>query len=131
MIDELAGSPIFLGGLIVAALVVGFLLDELRWRLKSDEALVEMTQSSDPKRVLVGLTRLRKRGKDISEGIHRVLPFLMAEKAVDRVAAKMAVQKLYPEDYQLMRKYSGTDELDLCRQKLESLHAKYGVESRT
>ena len=127
--DFFSGQPIVLGGLLVAALILGIVVDELRWKLKSEADLLEMTRSADPKKVMVGLTRLRKRNVDISEHIQRVLPFLVADRAVDRVTAKLAMQKLYPQDFELMRDYAGTESLEVCRAKLERLHEKHGLGS--
>ncbi len=121
--------PILAGIIIAALLVCAYLLDIFRWKKKPIGELYDMLNSPDPKKMMIGLTQLRRRKEDISSHIQRVIPFLLAESAVDRVTGKMIIQKHYPEDYALIKEYAGTDDLEKCKNTLSKLHTKYGVSS--
>lgn len=113
--------------IFVLGLAVALYYDELQWKRKSIADLVAMVNSTDPNRMNVGLSQLRKRKQDISSYIHNVIPFLMAESAMDRVAAKLVLKKHYPEDYLLIKGYEGTNDLEKCKENLSKLHGKYGI----
>ena len=123
--------PVMTVAAVLVALLVAYLLDVVRWKLKSDDELIAMAESADPRRVMVGLEQLRKRRRDISGYIHVVLPFLTAESAVDRVTAKMILQKHYPDDAALIKGYRGSDSLSRCEGSVRDLYTKYGVPQRS
>jgi hypothetical protein len=130
MIRELIYShPIPAGTIIAIVLIIAFSLDKIEWRRKSDADFLDMVNSSNPQRMMLGLSELRKRKYDISSYIHTVIPFLMADNAVDRVTAKMILKKHYPEDYLLIKGYEGSDDPDKCKKNLSRLHTKYGISS--
>ena len=117
--------PIMFLALFIVLAIIGYIIDEIRWKLKSDDELYKMLQSTDPKRVMIGLKYLRKRKKDISEYIRSVVPFLIADSSMDRITAKMILKKHYPEDYLLIKEYSGSESLNACREKADPLLRKY------
>ena len=117
--------PFLLGSLILIALLIACLFDVLIWKLKPESKILEMIDSTDPKKLMVGLTQLRKRNKDISTYIDRALPFLISDSVFDRVTAKMILKKHFQEDYALIEKYSGTDSLEKCKENLLELNCKY------
>lgn len=130
MIRELIYSyPVPACIIIAVLLIIAFSLDNKAWRKKSDADFLDMVNSSNPQRMMLGLSELRKRKHDISSHIHTVIPFLMADSSIDRVTAKMILQKHYPEDYLLIKGYEGSDDLDKCRKILDRLHSKYGISS--
>lgn len=129
MIQQLLDHPIPSCIIIALILAGAFFLDELNWKKKPDADLIDMANSTDPKIMMVGLSQLRKRKRDISSYVQKVIPFLMAEIAIDRVAAKMILKKHYTEDYLLIKGYEGSDDLDKCKKNLSRLHAKYGISS--
>jgi hypothetical protein len=119
--------PLLSAVILAILLIAAYFLDELKWKLKSDQEIIEMTRSTDPKRIMVGLDNLKKRKKDISGYIHVVLPFLIADSVMNRVTAKMIIKKHYTEDYSLIKDYSGSEKLNNCKETAGKLFAKYKV----
>lgn len=121
--------PVTSGIVIAVILVIAYFVDEFRLKMKPDQDFIRMTESSDTKQVGIALAQLHKRGKDISGFIHRVIPFLLSERTIDRVGAKLILKKHYPADFKLMANFDGIESIEKCREKLVSLHEKYGIHS--
>ena len=118
-------NPVLATIIIGSILVIAWMIDKIRWKLKPDEEFVAMAQSSDPKKIILGLKFLKKRNKDISNYIHVVLPFCVSDSAIYRVSAQMILQKYYPDDFALIKGYSGAEKLEICRDKVSELYEKY------
>jgi hypothetical protein len=114
-------------GIASIILPIAFILDRRDQANRPIEELLSWVNSDDHTRMLAGLIFLKKRKVDIGPYRFLVLKMLSDPSGIRRVAAKMAIEKCYPEDGEQLDGFEGTSPLEKSKPIINSLYQKYGL----
>ena len=110
----------------IALLIIAYIYDQWRWRVRPREKLLEMIRVADWRLHRAAMAELQRRGEDLSVFLPRFVPLLAAGSRTERAAAETIIRKFYPQVAHELGGYSPIADVETCRDRIAPLVLRYG-----